>query len=191
MRLPAVVRLSRSFWDDTRNGTAAEKLQIVMRQLAVATARMRRISTLELPRCEMKGQDAESLAEVLTQECWRSAQRWLTSISITITSAMLGQLVFQECWRIAQRWCTSISATMGSARLGQRGLQECCRSAQRWLTSTSTPMTSALSGEGGFELRGVVKPLAFFCRHLALLALCHLFSGPATRKSDILYTTAW
>ncbi len=67
MRLPVVVRLSRSFWGDTRNGTAAEKLQIVMRQLAVATARMRRISTLELPRCEMKGQDAESLAEVLGQ----------------------------------------------------------------------------------------------------------------------------
>jgi hypothetical protein len=66
MRLPAVVRLSRSFWDDTRNGTAAEKLRIVMRQLAVATARCR-ISTLELPRCEMKGQDAESLAEVLGQ----------------------------------------------------------------------------------------------------------------------------
>jgi hypothetical protein len=66
MRLPAVVRLSRSFWDDTRNGTAAEKLRIVMRQLAVATARCR-ISTLELPRCEMNGQDAESLAEVLGQ----------------------------------------------------------------------------------------------------------------------------
>jgi hypothetical protein len=40
---------------------------------------------------------------------------------------------------------------------------------------------------GGFELRGVVKPLVLFCRHLALLALCHLFSRQATRKSDILY----
>jgi hypothetical protein len=49
-------------------------------------------------------------------------------------------------------------------------------------------MTSALSGEGGFKLRGVVKPLVFFCRHLALLALCHLFSRQATRKSDIVYT---
>ena len=53
MRMPAIVRLSRSFSDDARNGTAAEKLHIVMRQLAVATARCR-ISTLELPRCEMK-----------------------------------------------------------------------------------------------------------------------------------------
>jgi hypothetical protein len=35
-------------------------------------------------------------------------------------------------------------------------------------------MGSALSGKGGFELRVVVKPLALFCRHLALLALCHL-----------------
>jgi hypothetical protein len=43
-------------------------------------------------------------------------------------------------------------------------------------------------GKGGFELRGVVKPSALFCRHLALPALCHLFSRQATRKSDILYT---
>jgi hypothetical protein len=48
-------------------------------------------------------------------------------------------------------------------------------------------MTWALSGKGGFELRGVVKPLALFYRHLAPLALCHLFSRQATRKSDILY----
>jgi hypothetical protein len=66
MRLPAVVRLSRSFWDDARNGTAAEKLTFVMRQLLVVTARCR-ITTLELPRCEMKGQDAGRLAEVLAQ----------------------------------------------------------------------------------------------------------------------------
>jgi Ran GTPase-activating protein (RanGAP) involved in mRNA processing and transport len=66
MRLPAVVRLRWSFWDDARNGTAAEKLQVVMRQLAALTAQCR-ISTLELPRCEMKGQDAERLAGVLAQ----------------------------------------------------------------------------------------------------------------------------
>jgi hypothetical protein len=38
MRLPAVVRLSRSFWDDTRT-TYAEKIEPVMRQLALMTAR--------------------------------------------------------------------------------------------------------------------------------------------------------
>ena len=32
MRLPAVVRLSRSFWDDARNGTEKEKRQFVLRQ---------------------------------------------------------------------------------------------------------------------------------------------------------------
>ncbi len=37
-RLPAVVRLSRTFWDDARNGTAAEKLKLVMRRLVVLTA---------------------------------------------------------------------------------------------------------------------------------------------------------
>jgi hypothetical protein len=49
-------------------------------------------------------------------------------------------------------------------------------------------MGSDKQGEGGFALRGVVKPLAFCCRHLELLALLHLFSRQATRKSDILYT---
>jgi hypothetical protein len=51
-------------------------------------------------------------------------------------------------------------------------------------------MTLALLGgfEFGFAVRGVVKPLALFCRHLAVLALCHLFSRYATRKSDILHT---
>ncbi len=34
MRLPAVVRLSRSFWDDSRNGTDAEKLQPAVRDEA-------------------------------------------------------------------------------------------------------------------------------------------------------------
>ena len=46
----------------------------------------------------------------------------------------------------------------------QRGLQDCWRSAQRWLTSISATITSTLSGEEGFELRGVVKRLAFFWR---------------------------
>jgi len=37
--LPVVVRLSRRFWSDDRNDTVAEKLQFVMRQLTVTTAR--------------------------------------------------------------------------------------------------------------------------------------------------------
>jgi hypothetical protein len=98
------------------------------------------------------------------------------------------QRALQECCRSAQRSLTSISVSMGSGQPRQRAWQECLRSAQRWLTSISAAMTSALSGEGGFELRGAVKALAFVCRHLALLALCHLFSRQATRKSDILYT---
>ncbi len=65
-------------------------------------------------------------------------------------------------------------------------MQECWASAQRWLTSISAEMISKQAG--GFELRGVVKPLVFFCRHLALVALCHVFSRHATSNSDILYT---
>ena len=66
MRLPAVVRLSRSFWNDTCNGTVAEKLQVVMRQLQFMTVRCG-ITTLELAHCEMKGQDAERVLGVLAQ----------------------------------------------------------------------------------------------------------------------------
>jgi hypothetical protein len=66
MRLPAVVRLSRSFWDDARNGTGEAKLEFVWRQLAAMTARCL-ITTLALPKCEMKGQDQERLAGVLAQ----------------------------------------------------------------------------------------------------------------------------
>jgi hypothetical protein len=39
MRLPAVVRLSRSFWDAARNGTGKDKRQFVLRQLTFMTAR--------------------------------------------------------------------------------------------------------------------------------------------------------
>jgi hypothetical protein len=49
-------------------------------------------------------------------------------------------------------------------------------------------MTSKLSGKGGFELRGVVKPLVLFYRHRALLARYHLFSRLVIRNSDISYT---
>ena len=130
----------------------------------------------------------------LQEECWRSAERWCTLISVAIRSAMLGQKVLQECWRSAERWLTSISASMAlnavmtSDQTEQRALQECWGSAQRWLTSSSAPMESKLSGKGGFERRGVVKPLDFLYRHVALLARCHLFSRQTTRKSDILYT---
>jgi Ran GTPase-activating protein (RanGAP) involved in mRNA processing and transport len=66
MCLPAVVRLSRSFWSDARNGTAAEKLQFVLRQLTSLTDRCR-IKILEQPLCEMRGQNVERLAGVLGQ----------------------------------------------------------------------------------------------------------------------------
>jgi Ran GTPase-activating protein (RanGAP) involved in mRNA processing and transport len=64
MHLPAVVRLSRSFWCDARNGTGEAKLEFVFMKLEAMTAWCQ-ITTLELSKCKMKGQDAESLAGVL------------------------------------------------------------------------------------------------------------------------------
>jgi len=66
MHLPAVVRLSRSFWCDARNGTGEAKLEFVFMKLEAMTAWCQ-ITTLELSKCKMKGQDAESLAGVLAQ----------------------------------------------------------------------------------------------------------------------------
>jgi len=66
MRLPAVVCLSRSFWDDARkNGTGGAKLQSVWRQLA-AMAPLCRIIILELPECEII-ENVEQLTGLLAQ----------------------------------------------------------------------------------------------------------------------------
>jgi hypothetical protein len=58
MRLPAVVRLSRRFWDDARHGTEKEKRQFVLRQLTAMSARCS-ITTLELRHCAIAGPHAE------------------------------------------------------------------------------------------------------------------------------------
>jgi hypothetical protein len=107
MRLPAVVRLSRSFWDDARNGTKEAKLEFVLRQLAAMTARYL-ITTLELPECKMKGQDAERLAGVLAQ-CPALAH---LDLSGNYGFRAPGQRGLQESWGRAGSWCTSISATI-------------------------------------------------------------------------------
>jgi hypothetical protein len=152
MRLPAVVRLSRSFWGDARNGTKEAKLEFVLMQLAAMTAWCL-IHTLELPECQMKGQDAERFAGVLAH-CPALAHLDLSENNFGAAGAqrlagVLGQCAalahlnlsgndieaggqrgLQECWGSAQRWLTSISAGITSAHPRQRGLQEFCRSAQ-------------------------------------------------------------
>ncbi len=123
------------------------------------------------------------------QQCWRSAQRWRSWIWAQIHSAGAESLaeVQGQCAEPAHLnlHCLGIGAD-GASRLA--GLQERCNSAQRWLTSISNTMASKMSGKGGLEFRGVVQPLAFVCRHLPLLAICHLFGRQATRQSDKLCT---
>jgi hypothetical protein len=68
MRLPAVVRLSRSFWDDARNDTEQEKRSFVLRQLTGMSARCR-ITTLELRSCAIAGPHAEWLAGGVLAQC--------------------------------------------------------------------------------------------------------------------------
>jgi hypothetical protein len=63
------------------------------------------ITTLALPYCEMKGQDAERLAGVLAQ-CPALAH---LDLSGNYGFGPGGQRVLQECWGSAGSWCTSIS----------------------------------------------------------------------------------
>ncbi len=107
MRLPSVVHLSRNFWDDSHNGTNRTKLEFVLRQLAAMTARCL-ITTLELPRCEMTGQDAERLARALVQ-CPALAHLILEAI---LASYQAGQRDLQECSGSAGSLCISISMAM-------------------------------------------------------------------------------
>jgi hypothetical protein len=60
------VELLTAFWDVARNGTGEAKLEFVFMKLEAMTAWCQ-ITTLELSKCKMKGQDAESLAGVLAQ----------------------------------------------------------------------------------------------------------------------------
>ena len=131
MRLPTVVRLSRSFWDDTCNGTEKEKRQFVLRQLTAMTAQCS-ITTLELRNCAITGPHAEWLAGGVLAQC-----RALVHLDLRFS---------------------------GGSQHRNRRDRESCRS--------TGAVRSGDSGKGGFEVRGVVKPLASFwrrCRYSELL----------------------
>ncbi len=70
MRLPAVLLLNRSFWDDTDNVTEKEKCHFVLSHLTGMSEVAARclITTLELRSCAITGPRAEWLTEgVLAQ----------------------------------------------------------------------------------------------------------------------------
>jgi Leucine-rich repeat (LRR) protein len=60
MHLPVFVHLNMSFWQDIRNGTINEKIQLVTRQLSVLACTYK-ITSLELPRSKM------NIKEILDQ----------------------------------------------------------------------------------------------------------------------------
>jgi hypothetical protein len=111
--------------------------------------------------------------------CLRVASSLASLYNPYITFLFSSRLIFNQLLESILRF-TNTCISIKVARDAQ-----CHKQATRF---HNTHMTSELSGEGGFELRGVVKPLALFCRHLVLLARCHLFSRQATRNSDVLYT---
>ena len=66
LRPPAVVRLSRTFCNDPRNGTAADSLQHVLIRLALLPVRCR-ITTLSIYGCCIPAQQVDLLAGVLAK----------------------------------------------------------------------------------------------------------------------------
>ena len=99
MRLPAVVRLSTSFWGDARKGTEKEKRQFVLRQLTAVTARCR-ITTLELRNCAITAPHAEWLAAVLAQ-CTALAHLDLCSNEMGYAGAVFLAGMLAQCTALA------------------------------------------------------------------------------------------
>jgi hypothetical protein len=97
MSLSAGVRLSRSFWNDTRNGTEKEKRQFVLRQLAAMTS-LCRITTLELRYCAITGPHSEWIAGGVLVQCGALVYLHLSGNDIGADGAVL-----QECWSSAER----------------------------------------------------------------------------------------
>jgi hypothetical protein len=81
---------------------------------------------------------------------------------LSMRSVMRGQTALQECWRTAQRWLNSISKPMKSGqklspshreRAGSAIVSHGPAAAHSRPTSIYNAMTSKLSGKGGSELR--------------------------------------
>jgi Ran GTPase-activating protein (RanGAP) involved in mRNA processing and transport len=96
MLLPAVVRLSRSFWDDARNDTEKAKCQFVFRQLVTMTVRWHTITDLN-GNSNFGSAGTKRLAEVLgtCRELTHLNLRWndigSTRGKEVCRSAVLGQ----------------------------------------------------------------------------------------------------
>ena len=135
----------------------------------------------------------EQPGQRVLQECLHRSQCWLTSISVTIRLDPVLQKSLQECWVSAQRSLTDLNLEDNGIETvwtqGITGVLDQCR------TLTHLDLESNVIGSSGSErlrpstvLRGVFKPLVFFCRHLVLLVCCHLSNRQSTRNIDLLYT---
>jgi hypothetical protein len=165
MRLPAVVRLSRRFWDDARNGTAAQKLQFVLRQLAAMTAQCPALAYLDLCSKKIEAGGAERLGGVL-------AQRWLISISATIRLDQPGQkglAVLGQCPALAHLNLSNNQIEAAGEGSIASVLAQCAALAHLNLCNNNI-------GAGGAEsLAGVLAQ----CPALAHLNLGNIQIGPA------------
>jgi hypothetical protein len=71
----------------------------------------------EMSTVKQAGGKGETEKGVL-QECWDSAERWLTSSSATMISDQTGQRALQECYRV--RWIDKAVSSEKKIRLTSR-----------------------------------------------------------------------
>jgi Ran GTPase-activating protein (RanGAP) involved in mRNA processing and transport len=115
MGLPAVVRLSWSFWNDSRNVTEKEKLQFVLRQLTGMSARCL-ITTLELSSIAITGPHAEWLAGGVLAQCRALVHLDLNDNDIGEAGAKSLAGVLGRCSALAQ-------LTLWNNRIGAPGAE--------------------------------------------------------------------
>jgi Ran GTPase-activating protein (RanGAP) involved in mRNA processing and transport len=127
-----------------------------------------RISTLELPECDMEGQDAESLTEVLAQclalthldlkkdmigagwtESFARGLAQCTSLAhLDLSCNGIGSGGAEGLARVLGQCAAMVHLELTYNDIGAAGAEslECWDSAQRWLTSVFAAMRSAQAG---------------------------------------------
>jgi hypothetical protein len=167
MRLPAVVRMSRSFWVDARNGTEKEKRQFVLRQLTGMSA-LCRITTLELRSCEIAGPHAEWLAGGVLAQCRALVHLDLSFNRIGADGAESLAGVLAQCAALAH-------LDLSYNRIGADGAESLAGVLEQCPALAHLDLwCNDIGPEGAESLAGVLGQ----CASLAHLNLCFNFIGP-------------
>jgi Ran GTPase-activating protein (RanGAP) involved in mRNA processing and transport len=172
MRLPAVVCLSRSFWNDARNGTEKEKRQFVLRQLKAMTARCS-IIKLELCSLAMIRPHAEWLAGGVLAEC-------RALVHLDLSDNMIGSAGAESLAGVLGQCASLARLNLRNNGIGAAGAESLARVLGQCASLTHLNLSDNLIGSAGAEsLAGVLGQ----CASLAHLNLRNNDIGAAGADS--------